>query len=110
MAAVEQYWIEDAFLGGTPAWYVDATENPDADFDELSTSTIDDAVAWLTLAGATTTMCIESHNLDEVAVTTMALPTPLNLRWIALHLVEEYARHNGHADILRELIDGQTGW
>lgn len=33
----------------------------------------------------------------------------VNLRWIVMHLLEETARHAGHADILRELIDGQTG-
>jgi hypothetical protein len=32
-----------------------------------------------------------------------------SLRWIVLHLIEEYARHNGHADLIREAIDGQTG-
>jgi uncharacterized damage-inducible protein DinB len=32
-----------------------------------------------------------------------------NLRWIMLHLIEEYARHNGHADLIRESIDGETG-
>ncbi len=32
-----------------------------------------------------------------------------NLRWILLHMIEEYARHNGHADLLREAVDGQTG-
>jgi uncharacterized damage-inducible protein DinB len=32
-----------------------------------------------------------------------------NLRWILVHLIEEYARHNGHADLLREAIDGETG-
>jgi hypothetical protein len=31
------------------------------------------------------------------------------LRWIILHMIEEYARHNGHADLLRESIDGETG-
>jgi uncharacterized damage-inducible protein DinB len=110
MAAVEQYWIDDAFLGGSPTWFIDATDNPDADFDDLEASTMDDATTWLSLAAATTTACIEAHDLDDVAATTMASPTPLNLRWIVLHLIEEYARHNGHADILRELIDGQTGW
>jgi uncharacterized damage-inducible protein DinB len=32
-----------------------------------------------------------------------------SLRWVVVHLIEEYARHNGHADLLREAIDGQTG-
>ncbi len=32
-----------------------------------------------------------------------------NIRWIYLHMIEEYARHNGHADLIRERIDGATG-
>jgi uncharacterized damage-inducible protein DinB len=32
-----------------------------------------------------------------------------SLRWVLVHMIEEYARHNGHADLLREAIDGQTG-
>ena len=34
---------------------------------------------------------------------------PRNLRWILTHMIEEYARHNGHADLLREAIDGTIG-
>lgn len=34
---------------------------------------------------------------------------PVSLRWILVHMVEEYARHNGHADLLREAVDGTTG-
>ena len=33
----------------------------------------------------------------------------VSLRWILVHMIEEYARHNGHADLLRERIDGATG-
>jgi hypothetical protein len=33
----------------------------------------------------------------------------VSLRWIYLHMIEEYARHNGHADLLREAVDGTTG-
>jgi len=36
-------------------------------------------------------------------------PAPVNLRWVVMHLLEETARHAGHADILREWLDGQTG-
>lgn len=35
---------------------------------------------------------------------------PVSMRWLLLHMIEEYARHNGHADLLRERIDGITGW
>jgi uncharacterized damage-inducible protein DinB len=34
---------------------------------------------------------------------------PVSLRWVLVHMIEEYARHNGHADLIRESIDGQTG-
>ena len=33
----------------------------------------------------------------------------ISLRWVLVHLIEEYARHNGHADLLRESLDGATG-
>ena len=33
-----------------------------------------------------------------------------SLRWIHVHMIEEYARHNGHADLIRELVDGSVGW
>ncbi|MDX6218356.1 MAG: hypothetical protein QOJ48_37, partial [Frankiales bacterium] len=33
----------------------------------------------------------------------------ISLRWVLVHLIEEYARHNGHADLIRERIDGATG-
>ena len=47
-------------------------------------------------------------SLEEVCRGFYADP-PVNLRWVLFHLLEETARHAGHADILRELIDGQTG-
>jgi uncharacterized damage-inducible protein DinB len=47
-------------------------------------------------------------SLDELCRRADADP-PVSLRWVLMHLLEETARHAGHADILRELIDGQTG-
>jgi len=51
---------------------------------------------------------------DEDLFTLARNPRPeevgiIDLRWIMHHMIEEYARHNGHADLLREAIDGQTG-
>jgi hypothetical protein len=34
---------------------------------------------------------------------------PPSIRWVLTHMIEEYARHNGHADLLREVVDGETG-
>jgi uncharacterized damage-inducible protein DinB len=50
----------------------------------------------------------EQRGLDELCQRQDAQP-PVSLRWVLAHLLEETARHAGHADILRELIDGQTG-
>jgi hypothetical protein len=49
-----------------------------------------------------------SASLDEPC-RGLAGESPVNLRWVLMHLLEETARHAGHADILRELIDGTTG-
>ena len=48
-------------------------------------------------------------SLDAIAVTKRRGTTEVSLRWIYVHMIEEYARHNGHADLLRESIDGRTG-
>jgi Protein of unknown function (DUF664) len=34
----------------------------------------------------------------------------VSLRWVMTHMIEEYARHNGHADLIREMVDGEVGW
>ena len=50
-----------------------------------------------------------ADSLDEVSVSTRVGGKPFTLRWVMLHLIEETARHAGHADLLREAIDGTTG-
>jgi hypothetical protein len=52
------------------------------------------------------------HDLDEVVPRHPENPEAkevIDVRWIYLHMIEEYARHNGHADLLRQAIDGTTG-
>ena len=48
-----------------------------------------------------------SKQLDD---TGLRRGEPCSLRWIYVHMIEEYARHNGHADLIREIVDGQVGW
>jgi uncharacterized damage-inducible protein DinB len=52
---------------------------------------------------------LERGGLDQIAVRTCPDGRAPSLRWILVHMIEEYARHNGHADLIREAIDGQTG-
>jgi uncharacterized damage-inducible protein DinB len=47
--------------------------------------------------------------LEQLAKRTWSDGRSPSLRWILVHMIEEYARHNGHADLLRESVDGQTG-
>ena len=47
-------------------------------------------------------MCIRDRSKDEHG-------GAISMRWILVHMIEEYARHIGHADLLRQVIDGQTG-
>jgi len=47
--------------------------------------------------------------LDQLAKRKWPSGESPSLRWILVHMIEEYARHNGHADFIRESIDGQTG-
>jgi hypothetical protein len=66
------------------------------------------AVAGYRATWARTDAIVAAASLDDITRDTGA-ESPVNLRWVLMHLLEETARHAGHADILRELIDGDTG-
>lgn len=108
MAEVERNWFRRVLLDepeAPPIWY-DRTV-PDSELVPL-----DDA-DWETDLARWQAECDRSrqaaarHGLDDTGVRRGA---PCSLRWIYTHMVEEYARHNGHADIIRELVDGSVGW
>ncbi len=63
-------------------------------------------------AAERTRVIVESHDLTDTARVGgrfADLASAPQLQWILLHLIQEYARHSGHLDIARELIDGSTG-
>ncbi len=111
LSEVERHWF-GACLDGRPVDdYYCTPDNLDGDFDDLDSATVDEV--W-------------THYLGEIAESRRVLATfataddlsratsgprsrSRTLRWVLLHLLEEYARHNGHADLLREAIDGSTG-
>jgi len=100
MAHAEPRWILRRFAGQDEVIADDAVNPGD---------TVEDAVAiyqriWRRVDDIVT----RSPSLDVLGVPD-GDEVPVNLRWILMHLLEETARHAGHADILRELIDGQTG-
>jgi uncharacterized damage-inducible protein DinB len=107
MADVERNWFRRV-LGGKEApglfW---TPENEDGDFDDVDTADVHEAfAAWAAEIENARTVAAAAADLD---VTGKRRGADVTLRWIYVHMVEEYARHNGHADLLRERIDGVTG-
>jgi uncharacterized damage-inducible protein DinB len=107
MAEVERNWFRRVLLrepDTPPIWYDLAVED-----SELVP--LDDA-DWASDLAAWRAECEHSrsaaaaHELDD---TGLRRGEPCSLRWIYAHMVEEYARHNGHADLIRELVDGSVG-
>ena len=69
----------------------------------------DDLAAWQAEC-AQSRLTAARHGLDDVGAGVRGgLLVTCSLRWIYNHMIEEYARHNGHADLLREQIDGSVG-
>jgi hypothetical protein len=87
-------------------YYTEA--NPDADFDDLDAASAEADFAAYRAELDAVRQVASDRSLDETFVHPRTGST-LDLRWIYLHMIEEYARHNGHADLLRERIDGRTG-
>ncbi|MFI5931326.1 DinB family protein [Actinoplanes sp. NPDC051494] len=107
MAAVERSWFRKRAAGlDVPDLYYDDT-NIDGDFDDVAgaDAEADHAtfLAELVLADAAVAKLPLEHEF------TLPKRPTISLRWVYLHMIEEYARHNGHADLLRERLDGVTG-
>jgi uncharacterized damage-inducible protein DinB len=108
MAEVERGWFRRTLLrepDTPPIWYDPAVEDSemvpldDADWDA-------DLAAWEAECEAGR-QAAAGLGLDD---TGLRRGEPCSLRWIYNHMIEEYARHNGHADLIRELVDRQVGW
>ena len=109
MTFVEQVWFESTFANFAAAIYYAKDTHPDADFEELTDSPLELVLDNFNAACARSRELATGHSLDEMAAS-QRRGREVDLRWIYLHMIEEYARHCGHADILRELIDGSTGY
>jgi uncharacterized damage-inducible protein DinB len=107
MAEVERNWFQRTLLqrsDAAPIWY-------DPRIEDSELVPLDDA-NWASDLSTWRAECAASRD----AARTFALEDtgvrhgePCSLRWIYTHMIEEYARHNGHADLIRELLDGTVG-
>ena len=98
MARAESLWVEERFAGGRAGVADDVVRVND---------TVAGAIATYRATWARVDALVAMADLDDPWQ--QAGTEPVNLRWVLLHLIEETARHAGHADILRELTDGATG-
>jgi hypothetical protein len=108
LADCERQWFLERF-GGGPTLLLYGPGDDDLDVDEADEASVAAAwTAWEQQVAAARELLAHAV-LDATAIRPTrdgSLPT---LRWIVLHMIEEYARHNGHADLIREAIDGTTG-
>jgi len=105
MTDVENGWFGDFGGRWKPRYYT--ADNPDGEFDDVATADIPADVAafraeWDLSDAGVAGLSLDHEHTDERNRT-------FSLRWAYVHMIEEYARHNGHADLIREAIDGVTG-
>jgi len=116
LALVEDSWFQESLLGTAmpPPW---DTVDWDADRDWEWHSAAEDSpeqlrAMWEESVGRSreaVAKAMAGGGLDQPAHRTWPDGRAPSLRWILLHMIEEYARHNGHADLIRESVDGETG-
>src|SRR5579875_1063242 len=117
LALVEVWWFHQVLQGGAepePWASVDWKSDPDWDWHSGATDA-PGALAELyeksvALADEGIEHALASGGFDALStLPDRRTETPFTLRWIVTHMIEEYARHNGHADLLRQSIDGRVG-
>lgn len=113
MALVEDIWFTQA-LRGDPLPEPWASVDWDRDPDWELHSAVHDAPEFLhrqfvTSVERSRAIAAGIASLDHVAAKRSPEGESTTLRWITVHMIEEYARHCGHADLIRESIDGATG-
>lgn len=108
MVDVERVWFRIRMSGEDVGYRYWTDENPDADFDEIDPGAAEEDYGALVEEMAEARRRVEGRGLGDTFVHPRTGDT-LSVRWLLTHLIEEYARHNGHADLLREMIDGSVG-
>jgi phenylpyruvate tautomerase PptA (4-oxalocrotonate tautomerase family) len=106
LAAVDYAWFCSTFGRETEPLPFDE-DDPEADLRVTAEETTAAIVAFYGRARAASDVVIAEVGLDDLG--TAWFGDQVSMRWVLIHMIEETARHVGHMDILRELIDGATG-
>ncbi|BCL14537.1 DinB family protein [Micromonospora sagamiensis] len=99
-------WLRTLFTGEAADDPYSSEERPDAAFDDVATA---DVVANFDLYRQEVELTRKAFSLRDLGDTYEDEGEVRNLRTTVVHILEEYARHNGHADLIRQSIDGATG-
>ncbi|MFF9147961.1 DinB family protein [Streptomyces sp. NPDC055051] len=110
MAEVERGWFRKILGGEEVPWLYADAEDFDRDIRFSDRDTYEDAYAVWQAEIAHARSLAADRALDDLGAAAHRRSGDfVNLRFVYLHMIEEYARHNGHADLIRERIDGATG-
>jgi hypothetical protein len=111
LTAVERNWFRRALVEGDPPRRDVSMDKPDEDFvDVEAADAAADIARFQEELDHSRRVAAEQQGLDTIGSGVRGgRQVAVSLRWIYVHMIEEYARHNGHADLLRERIDGSTG-
>ena len=108
MAEVERGWFRRTLAREPETPYIWADRNvEDSELVPLDEADWDADLAVWQQECEQARRSAATHDLDD---TGLRRGQEVSLRWIYTHMIEEYARHNGHADLIRELVDGAVGW
>ena len=109
LAEVERSWFRRRSAGETGLGCLySSEEHPDGEFGLAAADGAEADFATFARECELARAAAAGRSLDETFVHERDGAT-IDLRWVYVHMIEEYARHNGHADLLREQIDGVTG-
>ena len=106
MADVERGWFRTTLAGEDLQERYSSEDDRDGEFDNVDTADVDEAFAAWREECARADEIVSRRALD--ATGRQRTGREVSMRWILIHMIEEYSRHNGHADLLRERIDGAT--
>lgn len=107
LTGVERWWFQVNFAGDDVPLLYYSDDDPDQDFEDLSGDVEAAFAVWRQECDRSRGIAC-AHSLEDIG-TRVRDGEPISLRGVLVKMIAEYAQHNGHADLLREGIDGATG-
>ena len=109
LTIVERSWFEEIFAGREVTYEFDFEADIDAEWHLSGSESLFGAIEAYEAQAAISADILEEADLDDLSAQERGNER-YSLRWIVVHMIEETARHLGHADVLREHIDGTLGY